>query len=53
MSAQSETQLIPCPDCGARNRVPLEKVREEKYPAMVILAKLGNSIEQAVPAKPR
>ena len=32
MSAQTETQLIPCPVCGAKNRVPLEKVREGREP---------------------
>ena len=32
MSAQTETQLIPCPTCGAQNRVPLEKVREGREP---------------------
>ena len=32
MSAQTETQLIPCPACGAKNRVPLEKVREGREP---------------------
>jgi thioredoxin 2 len=32
MSAKPETQLIPCPACGAQNRVPLEKVREGREP---------------------
>lgn len=32
MSAQTETELIPCPACGAQNRVPLEKVREGLAP---------------------
>ena len=32
MSAQSETQLVDCPACGAQNRVPLQKVREGLAP---------------------
>ena len=32
MSAKPETQLIPCPACGAKNRVSLEKVREGREP---------------------
>jgi thioredoxin 2 len=32
MSAQTETQLVPCPECGATNRVPLEKVQDELQP---------------------
>src|SRR3989442_1049544 len=32
MSAQPKTQLMPCPKCGAKNRVPLEKLREGLEP---------------------
>ena len=32
MSAKTETQLVPCPECGATNRVPLEKVQDELQP---------------------
>ena len=32
MSAKTETQLVPCPECGATNRVPLEKVKDELQP---------------------
>ena len=32
MSAKTETQLVPCPECGATNRVPLEKVQDDLQP---------------------
>jgi len=32
MSAQPETQLIACSSCGAKNRVPLEKVQDGLEP---------------------
>lgn len=32
MSAQPETQLIPCPACGVKNRVPVEKLRQGLEP---------------------
>jgi thioredoxin 2 len=32
MSAKTETQLVPCPECGATNRVPLEKVQNDLQP---------------------
>jgi len=32
MSAKTETQMVPCPECGATNRVPLEKVKNDLQP---------------------
>ena len=32
MSAATETELIACPLCGARNRVPVEKLRAKLQP---------------------
>src|SRR5712692_2220516 len=32
MSAQPQTQLMPCPSCGAKNRVPVEKLRQGREP---------------------
>jgi thioredoxin 2 len=32
MSAQPERQLIPCPACGAKNRIPAEKIRKGLQP---------------------
>src|ERR1700730_4490174 len=32
MSAKTEKQLVSCPECGATNRVPLEKVQAHLQP---------------------
>jgi len=32
MSAKTEKQLVSCPECGATNRVPLEKVQDHLQP---------------------